>query len=155
MNYLIYKIYCKDTSITDVYIGSTKDFYKRKYSHKSSCNNSTLKDYNMKVYTFMRENGGFDNWDFEVIEENIEDKVQALVREKYYIEFYNTSLNCNKPFRTEEELKQQKKENSKEFREKNKEYYKEKITCDICGSVVSRRNLSRHKKTEKCINTNK
>ena len=36
---MIYKIVCKDLSITPVYIGSTTDFTNRKYDHKSSCEN--------------------------------------------------------------------------------------------------------------------
>ena len=155
MSYLVYKIYCKNTSITDVYIGSTKDFNKRKIIHKSRCYNENKREYNMKLYTFIRNNGGFDNWEFEIIEENIQDKVQALVREKYYIEFFGSSLNCITPFRTEEEIKEYNKEHNKKYREKNKEKINEKITCDICGSFVSRSHIARHKKTNKCINSNK
>ena len=185
MSYLVYKIYCKDTSITDVYIGSTKNFNKRKMKHKSFCNNENSNNYNFKLYVFIRENGGWDNWEFEVIEENIQDKVQALVREKYFIEFFSTSLNCKRPFITEEENKEYHKEYNKKYREKNKEkikerdkeyyeqnkekfkqqkkeyyeknkeYYNEKITCDICGSIIRRNGIARHKKTKKCINSNK
>ena len=33
-NIIIYKIYCKDPSITDVYVGQTSNFAKRKCAHK-------------------------------------------------------------------------------------------------------------------------
>jgi len=57
------------------------------------------------------------------------------------------------------------KDKIKEYRENNKdkikEYYKynkekllEKITCDLCGSIVSKTSLIRHKKTEKCKKLN-
>ena len=36
----IYKIYCKDESIKDIYIGSTSNFKRRKRDHRSRCNNS-------------------------------------------------------------------------------------------------------------------
>jgi len=155
MSYLVYKIYCKDTSITDVYIGSSKNFVSRKYMHKSYCNNENTRYYNFKLYVFIRENGGFDNWEFEVLEEDIQDKVQALVREKYYIQFFSASLNCRNPFRNDGETK----EYHKEYYEKNKEEIlerqNEKNTCDICGSVISRNYMSKHKKSKKCINSNK
>jgi len=125
MSYLVYKLYCKDTSITDVYIGSTKNFNNRKIKHKSNCNNENTRQYNFKLYVFIRNNGGWDNWDFEIIEENIQDKVQALVREKYYIQLFSSSLNCYSPFRTEEEFKEYHKEQNKEYREKNEEKFKE------------------------------
>ena len=38
-NTIIYKICCKDESITDVYVGHTTNFIQRKYSHKISCSN--------------------------------------------------------------------------------------------------------------------
>ena len=33
-NTIIYKIYCNDSSVTDIYIGHTTNFIKRKYQHK-------------------------------------------------------------------------------------------------------------------------
>ena len=39
---LIYKIYCKDEKIKDVYIGQTTDFVRRKFAHKTSCNGNII-----------------------------------------------------------------------------------------------------------------
>ena len=36
---IIYKIVCNDLNITDLYIGHTTNFIKRKATHKSNCNN--------------------------------------------------------------------------------------------------------------------
>ena len=66
-NTIIYKLYCKDLSISQLYIGHTTNMRRRKYSHNWKCNNDN-KSYNSKVYTFIRENGGFDNWDMIEIE---------------------------------------------------------------------------------------
>ena len=33
-NSVIYKIYCKDENVKDVYVGETTDFIRRKYAHK-------------------------------------------------------------------------------------------------------------------------
>ena len=46
-NTIIYKIYCNDKNINDVYVGHTTNFTKRKHQHKlcSSNLNNTLKIY--------------------------------------------------------------------------------------------------------------
>lgn len=44
------------------------------------------------------------------------------------------------------------KENYENNKEKILEKTKEKIECDKCKSIVSRNNLSTHKKTKKCLN---
>ena len=35
----VYKLKCKDTNITEFYIGSSINFKRRKYNHKSHSNN--------------------------------------------------------------------------------------------------------------------
>ena len=67
-NACIYKLCCKDTNITDCYVGSTTSFRSRKSKHKSNCNKENNKDYNRKVYQFIRDNGGWNNWDMILIE---------------------------------------------------------------------------------------
>ena len=62
---VIYKICCRDKSITDVYIGSTTNFVKRKPLHKTTCNNEIGKCYNSYVYGFIRENGNWDNFEIK------------------------------------------------------------------------------------------
>ena len=64
----IYKIVCKDTTITDCYVGQTTDFKSRKNHHKHSCTNENSKEYHINVYKFIRANGGFDNFDMILIE---------------------------------------------------------------------------------------
>ena len=62
-NTIIYKIFCRDTNIKEVYIGHTTNFVNRKSAHKSSCKNS-----DSKLYTFIRENGGWENWKILIID---------------------------------------------------------------------------------------
>ena len=40
-NAIIYKIVCNNLNITDVYVGHTTQFTKRKNIHKCRCNNDT------------------------------------------------------------------------------------------------------------------
>lgn len=65
-----------------------------------------------------------------------------------------------------EKRKQYKQDNRDKLLEKDKQYYqdnrekilenmKQKITCDICGSIVCKGDISKHKKTKKCINYKK
>ncbi len=68
IEYSIYKIICKDTAITDLYVGSTKSFLKRERVHKSDCRSPNGKKYNLRVYKCIRLYGGFDNWEMVLIE---------------------------------------------------------------------------------------
>jgi hypothetical protein len=96
---IIYKICCKDTNISDFYIGHTNDLKKKKYHHKSSYNNEKSKIYNCKVYQFMRENGGWNNFEFIQIEcFNCINAIEARARERYHIGLLKPSLNYDKTF---------------------------------------------------------
>ena len=105
-NTIIYKIYCKDPDVTYVYVGHTTNFTQRKYSHKLSCNSTTIK---LKIYEQIRENGGWDNWDMiEIAKYNCKDHTEAKIKEKYHLEELTCSLNnkyackiCNIIFNTE------------------------------------------------------
>jgi hypothetical protein len=63
-NTVIYKIYCKDKNINDIYVGNTTNFQARKYHHKLAYENC---EGCLKIYKTIRENGGWDNWDIEEI----------------------------------------------------------------------------------------
>lgn len=118
-NTIIYKIVCKDLEIKDVYVGHTTDFTNRKYQHKSACSCENDKHYNYKVYEFIRENGGWDNFEMIEIEKyNCKDANEARARERYWYEELNATLNSSVPNRNH-------KESSKEYYELNKDKLKE------------------------------
>lgn len=50
----IYKIQCKNTDITDIYIGSSLNYEQRQQKHKTDCNNINNPNYNIKLYKFIR-----------------------------------------------------------------------------------------------------
>jgi hypothetical protein len=78
--------------------------------------------YNFYVYQFIRNNGGFDNWSMIILEEyQCENKNQAELRERYYIELLQSTLNTNRPAIT----RQEKLERQKEYYDENKERIKE------------------------------
>jgi len=124
-NGCIYKLCCKNPNINEIYVGSTVAFRIRKNRHKTSCNNEKSRNYNFYVYKFIRENGGFENWDMIQIESyEAKDKRDLETRERYYIEMLKSSLNTNIPTQTKKEYYEVKKEDilqkAKEYREKNK-----------------------------------
>ncbi len=94
----IYKLCCKDLTITDIYIGSTRNFARRKARHKSSCNTEKIKEYNYNVYKFIRANGNFQNWDMVLIEKGeFEETIDLHKRERYWIETLGANLNTSIP----------------------------------------------------------
>ena len=93
-NTVFYKIYCKDINFHDVYIGHTTNFVQRKHSHKRACNKSSHNSYNLKVYKIIREHGGWDNWNMEIIGfKNCKDHSEACSVEQKYFDSYEASLN--------------------------------------------------------------
>ena len=95
-NTIIYKIYCKDSSINDLYVGHTTNFTKRKYQHKLSCNNGKK----LKIYDVIRSNGGWDNWDMiEIAKYECKDVVEARIKENEHYVILNASLNCVAPYK--------------------------------------------------------
>lgn len=94
-NTSIYKICCKDPGIKDVYVGHTKCFEQRKMQHEAACKGKTT---NYKVYQFIRENGGWNNWEMiELAKYNCNNVDEAREKEQqHYIEL-NASLDSVPP----------------------------------------------------------
>jgi hypothetical protein len=151
---IFYRIVCNDLNITDCYIGHTTNFIKRKQHHKDDCNNDKSKKYNMKVYKFIRDNGGWMNWSMIMIEQiSCENLNDACKLERKFLEEYKATLNSYIPSRTNKEYyidnidkikeyyidnidkikeyrelnKDKRKEQQKEWIEKNKDKKKEYI----------------------------
>ncbi len=158
---LIYKlVHNEDYDNANIYIGSTTDFIKRKNSHKSCCNSEKQKGYNEKKYQYIRENGGWNEWNMIEIEKFLcNDKREAEAREEYWRCHFNSQLNMRKAYITDVEKKEWDKEYyknnkdkilkySKEYKEQNKDKILEQITCE-CGCILTKSCLTRHKKSQK------
>ena len=132
------------------YIGSTWDLKKRMYKHESNCISKTKKN-NLKLYKYIRENGGWDNFEFTIIDEKLVSSMkERLELEQEHMDIWSPSLNDQKAIvmgdyeeyltsykkqwylkNREKELKkakeayaknpEKKKKVAKEWREKNKE----------------------------------
>lgn len=130
-NAVIYKIVCKNPEVTDSYVGSTTNFKRRQKEHKKHCNNENSKSYNLKVYQFIRDNGGFDNWEFiEICKANeCKNKQDLLKLERNYVDAISSTLDHQIPARTKSEYgknywKQYSEINEEKLRENQKNIMK-------------------------------
>lgn len=176
---IIYKIVSNDLNITDVYVGSTTNFTKRKCKHKSNCNNINGKNYNLKLYQFIRSNGGWSNFSMIEIEKyNCSNGNEARSQERQWYEKLNSQLNmvCPGAFANgkkeytkiynenhKKEIKEYnkiyKENHKKEIKEQHKIYYKTNKEQIIkkksepylceCGCVIQRTVKAQHQKTQK------
>ena len=102
--YYIYKIYCD--SLSDIYIGSTNNLNRKIVDHKKDCYNKNVAKYNNKLYTFIRDKGGFDNWKFEILETLESSNEERKKKEQYYINKLNPSLNTYRAYRSIDDLQE-------------------------------------------------
>ena len=175
----IYKLCCKDPKISDIYVGSTTNFTRRKGMHKSACNNENGKCYNLKVYQTIREYGGWNNWDMVEVERySASDKKDLHARERCWLEKLGATLNTRlviPEVAKNKEYYAQYRSNNKEkilkhkakYNTKNKELIAEKLAKNYqenkgeilekrkekvqceCGSEIRKADLAQHRKTKK------
>lgn len=144
----VYKLYIDGYS----YIGSTNCFRQRFREHRSRIHNDNCDDYLKPLYLFIRNNGGWDSFFHEILEEvdiNITTK-ELWELERKYIEDQNPNLNNRMPILTEEERLEQHKIYKQRMREYNNNRLKQKMSCD-CGAIFALGYKSRHRKTTKHI----
>lgn len=132
-NTVIYILSCKDEKILDTYVGSTIDTVSRKSCHKCETNNGKK----TKVYKFIRENGGWKNWEMVIFEKYpCETKDAKNKREQFWIDKLKSTLNVKPAYRTEDEKKEVLNKNS------------ETIHCP-CGFDYVYHHHRRHFKTDR------
>ncbi len=97
---IIYKITCKDPNITDKYVGHTTDLVRRRQCHKNNTCNVKSINYNLKLYKFIREHGGWDNWKMEIIAHyNCNNLNEAKQKEQEHYNELKASLNSMEPLK--------------------------------------------------------
>jgi hypothetical protein len=120
-DYTFYKIY-KDGC--ESYIGSTVNLYNRKIRHKSDCNNQKRRHYNYPLYKYIRENGGYNTFNYEILDKKFVCKKDAEIYEGELMKIHNSTLNKQRNF-TDSDKKEHHKQNCRNFHKKNPEYNKE------------------------------
>ncbi len=123
--YIIYQIVCNNAP-DQCYIGSTKNYIRRKREHKK---NSICK--NTKLYETIREFGGWNNWEISVIEQiECDTSLPARIREQFYIDQKKANLNFKCAVYSAENEKRTSQnyyqKNKEKFKERSKEYYNKK-----------------------------
>tara|TARA_R110000868_G_scaffold229952_6_gene483091 strand:- start:641 stop:1132 length:492 start_codon:yes stop_codon:yes gene_type:complete len=135
MLYTIYRISIAGES----YIGSTINLKQRKQTHKSCCN--SLTKYNVKLYKFIRENGGFESCQITTVElYECASKREAEEREEHWRRGYKASLNTKQAYVTEEEKAITVKINN------DKRYDCQSINCE-CGGKYRPQHKQSHFKS--------
>ena len=149
---VIYKIQ-HETKDDLLYVGSTTHFGNRKVRHKHNCYKVDGSHYNLKLYTKIRDNGGWDAFNMVVIKEfPCENKRQAEAEEDRIMRQMKSSLNMIRAYTTPEERREQhsitnkllRQNNLEKFKEKDKKYYennREKISER--GKVYRVKNIDR------------
>ena len=137
-NTIIYKITCKDSMVSDLYVGHTTNFVQRKHAHKQSCINEKSLNYKCKLYEVIRNNGGWINWTMEIINFfNCKNHYEARKKEQEYFLSLNATLNSIEPYAIPK---------PREVIEKNKEF----LHCKECNKYFNNTNLlETHNKTNK------
>ena len=133
---LIYKITCKDPTVTDLYVGHTTNFVQRRDQHKQSSVNS-----DGKLYNFIRNNGGWANWTMEIIHFfNCKNLIEAKTKEQEYFISLKATLNSIEPMPSIKENVKTPKKVKVEIPEKVKVKISEKVnlnirnfSCDKCN----------------------
>ena len=168
----IYKICCNDLNVEDIYIGSTCNLKQRIMNHKNKYNSKCR---NYRVYNFIRDYGGFENWSFIELENvNVENVKDLRIYERKWIDLLKPSLNTQLPTRTKheyykdnaEKIKKNVKQYSIDNKDKIKEYKRqygidnkeklnkqngEKIKCE-CGIIYTKHHRARHFRTQRHLN---
>jgi len=145
---IIYKIVCDDLSVKDCYVGHTINMTKRKWNHKSVCNNEKNKSHNQKIYKIIRANGGWENWSMLLVEKfPCKDSSEACKREREVYEEIDVKMNTRIPYLTHEDIKKYKKQRDKQYNKEHKVEINKKIECEYCSKLLSKRSMSRHHTT--------
>ena len=163
---VVYKLCCLDENIKEFYIGSSCEFNKRKGYHNNECNNPNSVKYNLKVYRFIRNHGGFDNWYFEILlEVKVESRKELRLNyeSKYQVNL-KPELNVKVEGRTPKQYREDHKERIKEVKKNyyknnkeiinnrnNKNYEKnssQKYTCQ-CGIILTKKSKLRHERRKR------
>lgn len=96
MKYYIYQIVDKNNP-NEFYIGSTNCFSSRLSKHRKNAYNKCGKNYWCKLYQYIRAKGGWENFEFSILEAGIcQEKINIKQKEQEYIEKLKPTLNSIK-----------------------------------------------------------
>ena len=156
-NYIIYKIVCDD--LPDfIYVGSTCDFNYRKRKHKDACNCETHNQRHLKLYTTIKDNGGWENWRMIQIHQvpNITRREAEAVEEEYRVEL-KANLNMARAFVHPDDKAAVKKEYEQNYKMSESGIANRKARASIryvcdCGKELRDKGKKNHEKSQFHLN---
>ena len=114
-------------------------------SHKCNCSNINQNKYNYKLYTFIRDNGNWCNWDYEYYIVNVIDKTDLKMQEQERIDIeVNPILNDKRAYNDLEYRRQY----LKQYGIDNRETINKKYNCS-CGGRYTTKYKAKHYKSLK------
>ncbi len=148
-----YRLVCRDITVTECYVGHSTNIVKRRNKHKSTCHNENGKKFNLFVYRFIRDHGGFENWQLLVIEQlAMADGIAARLRERHWTEHFKSTLNSNVPGRTYAEYRvdhrEEDNQRSAAYNKAHEVHLKTKHDC-ACGGKYTTSGKSHHFKSKR------
>jgi len=131
-NYTYYKVKHLTDDAKECFVGSAKDIKRRIYEHKHAVGH-------LKLYKYVRKNGGWDNWKFDILETKLcETPYQRYTRESKLIKDNKATLHTHDKGSTTVNYDDERKQ-----------------ICGRCGVILhicdtSVKNLNKHHKSAKC-----
>jgi len=150
MVFVIYKIF-NDNFPEMFYFGSTENFDNRKYTHKSACNNPTASNHNLKIYRFIRDNGGWNDWQMKPVAKLPEGttKLEATIQEEQMRVEFDAKLCSNRAHRSNDQRLADHRQFNAVYRERHHEKLNEKYICSVCNGRFTHKHKAKHIKSNK------
>ena len=141
----IYKIEIEN----ELYIGSTDSpINLRQNTHNYRLRNEPHRG---KMYSYALCCGIKTIECVEICKVEVENITELKQIEESYRKNMNATLNCIRCYRTDEEKKQQIHDSKNKYYKKNQQNRLVKIECSICKKLISKCNISKHKKSKSCL----
>jgi len=151
----IYKIYCDIDGVDEIYVGSSRDLNQRIREHKYDCNTVKSKKYNYKLYRYIRDNCGFENFTIKTLQRySCDNEIELHMKEQEWIDKLKPTLNEKKGYLSASDKKEYQKNYDANRPNKAERIAKSKeiINCTNCDKQHTRQYKSIHMKSKYCLN---
>jgi len=146
----VYQIINSDTKKA-IYVGSTTCIQSRIATHKNATNCHTSPRYNKPMYQYIREHGGFYNFQFKISwRGTIASRRDLHEREQTVINTYANGLLFNKNDAVLDPVKsaQNTRERSLKYYHDNRDRINRHVQCP-CGAVITYNGRTMHNRSQK------
>jgi len=146
----IYLIVCNDTKEA-IYVGSTSCIQSRQALHKHKTNCFSSVGYNKPMYQYIREHGGFFNFQFKISwRGTIASRRDLHEREQTVIDTYSNGLlfNRNDAVRNVQQAAKTARERSLKYYHDHSGHINRRVQCP-CGAIITYNGRTMHNRTQK------